>query len=170
MDALYKAVSSLGYTKGAIIILLLGIFIDINPGIKFNPIKAIFKYLGKAFNSTVEKELSDFKVEMNTKIDEVQTEQNVQREALDKIILNEQNKEIQRLRWEIIDFNNGIMNEVRHSREQYRHVLDAYEKYCSIIGEVGATADSEYYRSVKEDGDHIKAHYEEHKDGKELYF
>lgn len=170
MDALYKIVSSLGYTKGAIIILLLGIFIDINPGIKFNPIKAIFKYLGKAFNSTVEKELNDFKAEMKAKIDEIQTEQNEQREALDKIIINDQNKEIKRLRWEIIDFNNGIMNEVRHSREQYRHVLDAFEKYSTIVHEIGVSVDSEYYRSVKEDGDHIRAHYEAHKDGKELYF
>ena len=170
MDALYKVISSLGYTKGAIIILLLGIFIDINPGIKFNPIKAIFKYLGKAFNSTVEKELNDFKAGINAKIDEIQSEQNEQRAALDKIILNDQNKEIQRLRWEIIDFNNGIMNEVRHSREQYRHVLDAFDKYIAIVSEVGISVDSEYYRSVKEDGDHIRAHYEDHKDGKELYF
>ena len=170
MDALYKIVSSLGYTKGAIILLLLGIFIDINPGIKFNPIKAIFKYLGKAFNSTVEKELNDFKAEMKAKIDQIQTEQNEQREALDKIIINDQNKEVHRLRWEIIDFNNGIMNEVRHSREQYRHVLDAFEKYINIVGDIGISVDSEYYRSVKEDGDHIRAHYEKHKDGPELYF
>ena len=170
MDALFKVVSSLGYTKAAIIILLLGIFIDINPGIKFNPIKAIFRYLGNAFNSTIKSELTNLKTEMNAKIDEIQSEQNEQREALDKIILNDQNKEIQRLRWEIIDFNNGIMNEVRHSREQYRHVLDAYEKYCTIIGEVGIGVDTEYYRSVKENGDHIRSHYENHKDGHELYF
>lgn len=170
MDALYKVVSSLGYTKGAIIILLLGIFIDINPGIKFNPIKAIFRYLGKAFNSTVENELNDFKIDINAKINEIQTEQSEQREALDKIILNDQNKEIQRLRWEIIDFNNGIMNEVRHSREQYRHVLDAYDKYSRIIDEIGVNVDLEYYRSVKENGDHIRSHYNENKDGKELYF
>ena len=170
MDAIYKALSSLGYTKGAIIILLLGIFIDINPGIKFNPIKAIFRYLGNAFNSTIRTELNELKANMNAKIDDIKSEQNEQREALDKIILNDQNKEIQRLRWEIIDFNNGIMNEVRHSREQYRHVLDAFDKYMKIIEEVGVSVDSEYYRSVKEDGDHIRAHYEEHKDGKELYF
>lgn len=170
MDAIYKALSSLGYTKGAIIILLLGIFIDINPGIKFNPIKAIFRYLGNAFNSTIKTELDELKANMNAKIDDIKSEQNEQREALDKIILNDQNKEIQRLRWEIIDFNNGIMNEVRHSREQYRHVLDAFDKYMKIIEEVGVSVDSEYYRSVKEDGDHIRAHYEEHKDGKELYF
>ena len=129
MDAIYRALSSLGFARWALIILLIGIFIDINPGIKFNPIKAIFKYIGKSFNASMQNDLNDLRTEMTAKIQELQSEQVAQREALDKIILDQQNKEIQRLRWEIIDFNNGIINEVRHSRQQYRHVLDAFEKY-----------------------------------------
>jgi vacuolar-type H+-ATPase subunit E/Vma4 len=169
MDALYDLFTSLGYDRLAIIIVLLGLFVDITPGIKLNPVKAIFKYLGKYFNSSIEKELIELKKEMNSKIDQIQAEQTEQREALDRIILNDQNKEIQRLRWEIIDFNNGIMNEVRHSREQYRHVLDAFEKYNSIIQEVGSSVD-EYYRNVQENGKAISDHYDKHKNTKDLYF
>lgn len=169
MDALYDLFKALGYDRLAIIIILLGLFVDITPGIKLNPIKAIFKYFGKYFNSSIEKELIELKKEMNSKIDQIQAEQTEQREALDRIILNDQNKEIQRLRWEIIDFNNGIMNEVRHSREQYRHVLDAFEKYNSIIQEVGSSVD-EYYRNVQENGKAISDHYDKHKNTNELYF
>ena len=170
MDALYKVISAMGYTKAGLFILLLSIFIDINPGIKFNPIKSIFRYLGKAFNSSLTSELNILRGDMTNKIDKVQEEQSEQRETLNKIILYNQNKEIQSLRWEIIDFNNGILNQIKHSREQYRHVLDAYDKYNAIIDEVGFNADLEYYRNVKENGDAIRAHYEENKDGNSLYF
>lgn len=169
MDAIYRALSSLGFARWALIILLIGIFIDINPGIKFNPIKAIFKYIGKSFNASMQNDLNDLRTEMTAKIQELQSEQVAQREALDKIILDQQNKEIQRLRWEIIDFNNGIINEVRHSRQQYRHVLDAFEKYNSIIEDIGIPMD-EYYRDVQENGEAILKHYNDHKDSNELYF
>lgn len=169
MDAIYQALSTLGYTKWALIVLMLGVFIDINPAIKVNPIKAIFRYLGKSFNASMETEISEMKNDMSSKIDELQQEQYAQREALDKIVLDNQNKEIQRLRWEIIDFNNGIINGIKHSREQYRHVLDAYERYNNIISDVGTPLD-EYFRSVQENGNTIKRHYEDHKDTNELYF
>lgn len=169
MDALYKIFSSLGFSRWALIVVLIGVFIDINPTIKFNPIKAIFKYLGKAFNSSMEQELFELRSDMTSKIQDLQNEQISQREALDRLILDSQNKEIHRLRWEIIDFDNGIMNEVKHSREQYRHVLDTLEKYNNIISEIGISMD-EYYRNVQEHGDSIRKHYDEHKDSNELFF
>ena len=69
----------------------------------------------------------------------------------------------------IVTVNNGIINGIRHSREQYRHVLDAYERYNNIISDVGTPLD-EYFRSVQENGNAIKRHYEDHKDTNELYF
>lgn len=168
MKQLAEFFSELGYTRIALIILLLGIFIDITPAIKFNPIKAIFKYLGKSFNSSVEKEISDFKLDVNKQIGEVKSEQTTQRETLDKIILDNSEKELSRLRWAVIDFRNSIVNGEKHSREQYRHILDSLEKYDQMIDDSNEV--DEYYHTVQEDGEKIRRHYEAHKDDPVLFF
>lgn len=169
MEAIGKALLSLGYDKWALILIVLGIFIDITPGIKWNPIKTIFKYLGKAFNSSVESELNTLKSAMNIKFDELQSEQLAQRETLDRLILDQTNKEIGRLRWEVIDFQNSIMNGVKHSRDQYNHVLDSYDKYILIMQNPNIDSD-EYFRTVQEQGEKIREHYERYRDQDLLFF
>lgn len=170
MDQIQKILTSLGYTDYALIVLFLGIFIDITPGIKFNPIKAIFKYLGKSFNSSIETEMSELKKEVTEKFEDLKKEQTKQKEALHKIILDSQDREISRLRWEIIDFDNGIHNnKIKHSKEQYRHVLNAFSKYQLILDDIGITSD-DYYHDVMKHGKNIKEHFEEHSDTGEAYF
>ena len=169
MEAIGKALLTLGYDKWALILIVLGIFIDVTPGIKWNPIKTIFKYLGKAFNSSVESELNTLKSAMNIKFDELQSEQLAQRETLDRLILDQTNKEIGRLRWEVIDFQNSIMNGVKHSRDQYNHVLDSYDKYILIMQNPNVDND-EYFRTVQEQGDKIREHYERYRDQDLLFF
>ena len=170
---LYKFILSLGYGKIATIIFLLGIFIDLTPGIKFNPIKAVFRYLGKSFNTSVQNEITNLKEEMNEKFERLEKEQTAQRQTLNKIILDEMNKDLNHYRWEVIDFQNSLVNGVRHSREQYRHVLDSYEKYCNMMekDETVKTSEDEYYRAVKENGEAIREHYNKYKtDNSVLFF
>lgn len=47
------------------------------------------------------------------------------------------NKEIDDMRWEILDFASAIMNHRRCSKEQYDHVIDTYVKYEKILEENG---------------------------------
>lgn len=169
MDVISKILTSLGLGDYALIVLFLGIFIDITPGIKLNPVKAIFKYLGKSFNSSVEAEVSELKEEVNTRFDAIQKEQKRQKTALDRIIIDSQDKEINRLRWEIIDFDNGIQNKVKHSKEQYRHILNSFSRYKVIMDDIGSTSD-EYYHDVIQHGNTIKKHYEECSDLGEAFF
>ena len=171
MNTLSNFFSQIGYKEIGLIILVLGIFIDITPAIKFNPIKAIFGYLGKAFNSSMQKEIIDFKKDINEKMDQLQTEQIAQRNTLDKIIADNQNKDISQLRWEVIDFENSLVNGVKHSREQYRHVLDSLEKYINMMGSLDENRHDEYYRAVCENGEAIREHYDKFKnDPSALYF
>ena len=169
MDVISKILTSLGLGDYALIVLFLGIFIDITPGIKLNPVKAIFKYLGKSFNSSIETEISELKDDVNKKFTELQKEQKRQKNALDRIIIDGQDKEINRLRWEIIDFDNGIQNKVKHSKEQYRHILNQFSRYKLVMNEIGITSD-EYYHDVIQHGNSIQKHYEDRSDSGEAFF
>jgi len=169
MEVISKILTSLGFGDYALIVLFLGIFIDITPGIKFNPVKTIFKYLGKSFNSSIETEISELKDDVNTKFTDLQKEQKRQKQALDKIILDGQDKEIGRLRWEIIDFSNGIQNKVKHSKEQYRHILNSFSRYKIIMEDIGITSD-EYYHDVIKHGNDIQIHYDNHVNSGEAFF
>ena len=169
MDTISKILTSMGYGDYALIVLFLGIFIDITPGIKLNPIKAIFRYLGKSFNASVESELSNLKEEVNVKFGELKNEQKRQKDALDKIIIDRQDQEITRLRWEVINFDNGLQNKVKHSSEQYRHILNCFTRYKKIMEDIGIYYD-EYYHDVVKHGNHIQKHFEDNVDSGEAFF
>ena len=171
MGQIASILKMLSYDKIAIAVILIGVFVDISP-IKFNPVKAIFRYIGEAFNASMKTEISSFKIEVNSKFSEIQEEQAIHQETLDKLIADQSNREVSRLRWEIIDFKNSIVNGVKHSRGQYRHVLVALESYIDAVShEDNKKLDDDYYREVLEDGEAIREHYEKYKDDTDiLYF
>ncbi len=172
MEAIYKMLSTLGYTKAAIIILLLGIFIDITPGIKLNPIKALFRYLGKSFNASVENDIKDMKGFMSNQIDKIQSEQVAQREVLNKLIVEKDDSDISRMRWEIINCSDEIVNEGKHSRSQYLHVLSSFEEYNRLMSktENKNNRDDYFHLQVQQAGKRIQDHYEKFKDTNYEYF
>lgn len=47
------------------------------------------------------------------------------------------NKEIDDMRWEMLNFANAVMNNRRYNKEQYDHVIDTYVKYEKILEENG---------------------------------
>ena len=169
MDAIYKSLLTLGFEKAAIIVLLLGVFIDINPGIKLNPIKTLFRYIGKAFNSSVQNDIKGLKEDMGKRMDQLQDEQVAQRLVLNKLISENSETEMNKIKWDIIDFAADIVNEGKHSRSQYRHILASFEEYERIISELGNTADDDYLQ-VKEAGKRIRAHYDKFEDTNFEYF
>jgi hypothetical protein len=168
MQEIVKVLSGLGYEKIALIVIAASIFIDLTPAVKWNPIRSIFKYIGEAFNSSIKTEIGTFKVEVNEKFNQFQEKQDIQQNALDKLVKEQSHKEVSRLRWEIIDFKNSIVNGVKHSRGQYRHVISSLDTYLNSI-EV-EDMDNDYYNEVIEDGDYIRTHYEKYKDDKSLLY
>ena len=95
----------LEYSGGVLAILLT--LIQITP-IKINPWSAIAKAIGRAINGDV---LESLKA-AERRIDE---------------------NEIDRLRWEILDFANSCRNGRKHTQEEFEHILDMHEKYEKIL-------------------------------------
>lgn len=169
MDTLADILQSIGLKDIALFALIISIFIEITP-IKINPIQKILGIIGKQFNSSMEEKLEEFKKEVNEKFTELKDEQLAQRETINKIVIDQENKEISRLRWEIIEFDNSILNRMKHSRSQYRHILDDAAKYERMVQQCQSEREIELSRRVKESIDHIKEYYEEKRDDHSLLY
>ena len=171
MDALVSFFTALEMKDYALVTLFLSIFIDVNPKIKWNPIKAIFGYLGKCFNNSIQKEISGFKTEVNQKLDDLQKEQNAQRDTLNKIIMDRDNSELSRLRWEVIDFENSIYNGEKHTREQYRHILDESRKFKRLLETCeNIIVNEEDVIKIKEATEVIRSHYEKNRSNQSVMY
>ena len=92
--------------SGGIALILLTL-IQIAP-IKINPWSAIAKAIGRAINGDLTR-------------------------AVNQISESVDQNEIDRLRWEILDFSNSCQNGRRHTREEFDHIIRMHEKYESIL-------------------------------------
>ena len=90
--------------------------------IKINPWSGLFKWIGRAINS-----------EVIVMVKDVKTAQAEAREVLDEHIKvdNERNADLHRAR--ILQFNNELLRDIPHTREDFIEVLaeiDYYDRYC----------------------------------------
>jgi len=90
------------------------IFIEISP-IKINPISALFKWIGDALNKDTREQLSS----ISTKLESVS-------DRIDKIEIND-------MRSTILDFANSCMNERKHTKEEFEHIIDLHTQYEDTI-------------------------------------
>lgn len=106
---------------GALIALAISTLVEITP-IKWNPISSLLTWLGKKMNSQVLERVDkqDKKIDsLNEKIDFVDR----------KIDMNE----VDRIRWEILDFANSCRNGRRHTKDEFEHIIQQHVKYHQII-------------------------------------
>ena len=102
-------------------LLVLLTLIQITP-IKINPWSAIARWLGRAINAEVLKELDE--VRKSQKDTQKKLERHVQAD-------DARNADMHRLR--ILQFNNELLRGIPHTREDFIEVLaeiDFYERYC----------------------------------------
>ncbi len=105
---------------GGVLIILLSI-IEVSP-IKVNPWSRLAKWLGKAINADVIKELET-----------VKATQEETRERLESHISTNEKREADNCRARILRFNNELIREIPHTKEEFVEVLkdiDDYERYC----------------------------------------
>lgn len=173
MDKIITILSTWGLGQWGLVVLIISIFIDLSP-IKLNPIKMILAWFGRYLNKSIQTEISGFKVEVNEKLTELQKEQNAQRETLNKIVKDREAREVSRLKWEVIEFETSIRDEngIKHSREQYRHILDSADKYARIANSPDSTVSIPQVdlSAVNEAANHIRRHYDANRDSQDLYF
>lgn len=103
-----------------VVIVLLSI-VEISP-IKINPWSRLAKWLGSAINADVIKELKT-----------VKATQAETRERLETHISTNDKREADNCRTRILRFNNELIREIPHTREEFIEILkdiDDYERYC----------------------------------------
>ncbi len=100
------------------LVAFIGIFVEISP-LKINPLSAVIQWFGNALNKDTRKQLAS----ISLKLEQVS-------ERIDKIELND-------MRSSILDFSNSCMNERRHTKEEFEHVIDLHTQYEEIISEKG---------------------------------
>lgn len=105
---------------GGVLLVLLTI-VEITP-IKISPWSALAKWLGKAINSEVIKELET-----------VKATQAETRERLEDHISANDKRDADCCRARILRFNNELIREIPHTKEEFVEILkdiDDYERYC----------------------------------------
>lgn len=106
--------------SGAVIFLLFTTLVEITP-IKWNPLTSILSWIGRRMNG----KLIDQVKEQGEKIDKLD----------EKIDMNE----IARIRWEILDFANSCRHNVKHTKDEFEHIINQHEKYVQILDERSLT-------------------------------
>lgn len=104
---------------GALFVLLT--LVEIVP-VKVNPWSAIARAIGRALNSEVLKEL-----------DTVKSTQNATAKKLEDHIVADEVRYADRLRERILQYNNELLRNIPHTREDFIEILtviDAYNLYC----------------------------------------
>lgn len=101
--------------------------IDIAP-IKFNPIKAILKWLGKHFNA-----------ELKTEIDTIKADAKATKEKVEELERTVDNNEMDRIRWEILGFANSCRCGTKHSKEEFDHIISLEAKYTDLLTKTDTT-------------------------------
>ena len=118
MDTIKELLQCCNSTILLSIIVIISIFIEITP-IKVNPLSALFTWLGSVINKDINEKLNS----MSTKLEDVST-------RIDMI-------EINNMRTQILDFANSCMNDRRHTKEEFEHMIDLHSSYIDIINEKG---------------------------------
>ena len=111
------------------VLFVIGLFVQFTPAIKFSPITAIFKWIGKAINGEVLQRISG----LETRADQ-------QRRSIDE-------NEMDRIRWEVLDFANACRNHVKHTKDEFQHIIALNGKYHKLLEKYGienGVFDAEY--------------------------
>ena len=84
-----------------------GVIIDLTPGVKIYPVRWLLKKIGETMNHDI-------------------------KEQLNQIEKDFQDHKVESQRYEILDFANSCMNNKKHTKEEFDHIIsvhDSYEKY-----------------------------------------
>lgn len=121
MDALIEAIS--GMTIGEVAknaaLLVVGLLSCVEfSKIKINPLSAILSWLGGRINGP-----------LIEKIDALDKKQDEQKKSMEELRDAQDDNEIDRIRWEILEFARSCRNKEKHSLEQFTHIIDLNQKY-----------------------------------------
>lgn len=136
-----------------------GISVDLMPWIHVNPVKAIFKYIGniigKYISGIVDKSLDGVRIELDKQNNQIR---NVAHGLLDMSDRFDK-KELEDIRWEILDFGNNIRCGENYYKEAWDHIIsqhDYYEKVIETKGLENGKMDMTYEYIMKRYREHME--------------
>ena len=100
---------------------------------------------------------------MKSLVDKIQADQKAQREVLDKLVAEQENDTVSCIKWEVIEFENSILNGVKHTRDQYRHILDRSKKYERLVKSKNVKVSAEDIEKIRESTELIQNHYDKNR-------
>lgn len=96
------------------ILLGLSVVVEVAP-IKVNPWSALLKWIGRIINDDVV-----------TRLQRLEERADAQRKSIDE-------NEMDRIRWEVLDFANACRNHVRHTKDEFQHIISLNAKYHNLL-------------------------------------
>ena len=120
MDNLLEIIKQCDSTTIFIIVAVIGMFVEITP-IKLNPFSSIIKWIGNKLNG-----------DTNNQLETISSQLEIVSGRIDKIEIND-------MRSQILDFANSCMNERKHTKEEFEHIIDLHTQYEDIISKKGMT-------------------------------
>lgn len=132
-----------GFTFWSFVVFAASIGIEVIPKFKWNPWSSLIKWIGSKFNDKIDNKVGILDKTVNEKIDKLTIGMDEKVRVLDRkvdklqndlsaYVLESENKNLQDIRRDILDFCNACMNGRKHTKEQFDFVIhqcDYYEGY-----------------------------------------
>lgn len=125
-------------------------FIQISP-IKIYPWTRLFKWIGRTITADVSEEIKEIRTDVSTEIKEIRTDVFDEIREVKKLQTEQQatidNNEIDRIRFEVLDFANSCRNGRKHTQDEFEHIIVLNRKYKGLLQKTQAengVFDAEY--------------------------
>ena len=168
MEVIAKWLYDMGYKGIAFTIIILLMFIEFNPKVKFNPISSFISWIGRKFNSSVDNQVSQFKKDTTDKLNSLDAKNQEQDKNLQEVSTDLKMFKLSSLYNEITSFEASILNGEKFYREQYRRELDNEELYNNLAKELDLSREQARVAEVEESIDTIRQHYKETRNSSEM--
>lgn len=109
------------------IAVVLSLIVQISP-IKINPWTALFKWIGKLLTQEIKGDID----QIGKDLDELKQQQEALSAKVDK-------NEMNRMRYEVLDFANSCKNKRRHTKEEFDHIFELNDQYEKLLEKTGGT-------------------------------
>lgn len=100
---------------------LLTIVIQFTPAIKWNPLTALAKWISSVITNPLRKDIAEIKSMVE---DQQRTRDEDKKDTI---------------RWEILNFATSCRNGVRHTKDDFEHVITQNDKYHKLLEKTGDT-------------------------------
>lgn len=104
----------------------LGMFVDLTPFVKFRPIRALLRVIGKLLTGDLQATVDA----LSGKVTSLESTIKDTQGAMDE-------NEKDRIRYEVLDFANSCRNGRRHTKEEFDHIITLNGKYKKLLEKTG---------------------------------